>query len=259
VSFDGGLQVLTDTLRERLGRNLLLNAPVRQLSRTPQGWIVTPRVNGTDQPQTFASVLFAGPAYRLPEIQFVTAWPVDPAPLAQIHYPPVASLVLGFRRQDVAHPVEGFGMLIPKVEGFNILGTIFSSSLFPNRAPAGHVTLTSYLGGVRAPELALRNVGELVDLTVRDLQVLLGVTGRPTFVHHRLYPKAIPQYEVGYGRFKQLMNQMEARLPGFFLAGHFRDGISLGDSLVSGHNAAERIADYLNQRPKTAPLAPAAA
>jgi oxygen-dependent protoporphyrinogen oxidase len=259
VSFDGGLQVLTDTLQERLGRNVLLNAPVQKLSQTAEGWVVTARVNGSDQQQTFASVLFAGPAYRLPEIQFITARPVDSAAMAEIHYPPVASLVLGFRREDVAHPCQGFGMLIPRIEGFKILGTIFSSSLFPNRAPAGHVTLTSYLGGVRAPELAMRGVGELVDLTVRDLQVLLGVRGRPTFVHHRLYAKAIPQYEVGYGRFKQLMNQMEAQLPGFFLAGHFRDGISLGDSLVSGHNAADRIADYLNQRPKTAPPAPAAA
>src|SRR6201999_1320884 len=63
--------------------------------------------------------------------------PIDLAPLSEIRHPPVASVVLGFRREDVAHPCEGFGMLIPKVEGFKILGTIFSSSLFPNRAPAG--------------------------------------------------------------------------------------------------------------------------
>jgi protoporphyrinogen oxidase len=75
-------------------------------------------------------------------------------PLGAIHYPPVASVVLGFRREDVAHPLDGFGMLIPQVEGFKILGTLFSSSLFARRAPAGHVTLTTYIGGVRAPELA---------------------------------------------------------------------------------------------------------
>src|SRR5262249_46544957 len=78
---------------------------------------------------------------------------LDLAALSGIRYPPVASVVLGFRREDVAHACEGFGMLIPKVEGFKILGTIFSSSLFPNRAPAGHLTLTSYVGGERYPEL----------------------------------------------------------------------------------------------------------
>jgi oxygen-dependent protoporphyrinogen oxidase len=228
VSFDGGLQVLTDTLGARLGPSVLLNATVRQLKQTPQGWTLTARVNGTELEREFQAVLFAGQAYRLPEIQLVTDTPLDTAPLGEIYYPPVASLVLGFRRQDVAHPIDGFGVLIPKVEGFSILGT-------------------SYLGGVRAPDLALREVRELVALTVQDLRVLLGVSGSPTFVHHRLYPKAIPQYEVGYGRFKELMSQMETRLPGFFIAGHIRDGISLGDSLVSGHNVAERIAGYVAQ------------
>jgi oxygen-dependent protoporphyrinogen oxidase len=167
--------------------------------------------------------------------------------LAQVCYPPVASVVLGFRRQDVAHPLDGFGMLIPKIEGFNILGTLFSSSLFPNRAPAGHVTLTSYIGGVRAPGLALRSAEELVAMTMKDLRAILGVTGQPTFAHHVLYAKAIPQYSVGYGRFKDLMTQFEREAPGLFFAGHYRDGISLGDSLISGHNMADRIADYLCQ------------
>jgi oxygen-dependent protoporphyrinogen oxidase len=71
------------------------------------------------------------------------------------------------------------------------------------------------------------------------------VTGRPTFQHHELYRRAIPQYEVGYGRFKDLMNDVEARAPGFFLAGHYREGISLSDSLLSGYNVVERIAGFL--------------
>jgi hypothetical protein len=107
--------------------------------------------------------------------------PLDLSPFSEIRYPPVASVVLGFRREDVAHPCEGFGMLIPKIEGFKILGTIFSSSLFPNRAPAGHLTLTSYIGGQRYPELALLPAEKLVALTCEDLRVLLGVTGKPVF------------------------------------------------------------------------------
>ena len=107
-------------------------------------------------------------------------------------------------------------MLIPKVEGFKILGTIFSSSLFPNRAPAGHLTLTSYVGGERFPELASLAPEELFDLTCEDLRVLLGVRGKPTFQHSVFYPKAIPQYVVGYGRFRNLMREIESRTPGLF-------------------------------------------
>jgi protoporphyrinogen/coproporphyrinogen III oxidase len=131
------------------------------------------------------------------------------------------------------------------VEGFNSLGTLFSSSLFPNRAPNDHVTLTTYVGGTRAPHLALRPTSELVELTLQDLRTLLGVTGKPTFEHCFVFPKAIPQYEVGYGRFKELMTSIEAKAPGVFLAGNYRDGISLGDSILSGCSVAERVATYL--------------
>jgi oxygen-dependent protoporphyrinogen oxidase len=154
-------------------------------------------------------------------------------------------VVLGFRREDVKHPCEGYGMLIPKVEGFKILGTIFSSSLFPNRAPAGHILLTSYIGGERQPELALLPPDKLVAMTCEDLRVLLGVNGKPTFQHTVLYPKAIPQYNIGYGRYREWMNEIENRATGLFFAGHYRDGVSLGDSIVSGCNITGRVADFL--------------
>ncbi|PWU15551.1 MAG: protoporphyrinogen oxidase [Verrucomicrobia bacterium] len=171
--------------------------------------------------------------------------PLNLGPLSEIRYPPVASVVLGFRREDVAHPCEGFGVLIPKIEGFKILGTIFSSSLFPNRAPAGHLLLTSYVGGERYPELASLPTDKLVELTCRDLERLLGVRGKPVFQHTAFFPKAIPQYNVGYGRFRELMTQIEQNAPGLFLAGHYRDGVSLSDSIVSGCNAADRVTAFV--------------
>ncbi len=244
-SFDEGLQVLTDTLHARLADSVRLNSPVSCVARTARGWIVTARAGGREEQHEHAAVLFTGTAYRLAELQLQSDPVPDLSPLAQIPYPPVASVVLGFRREDVAHPLDGFGVLIPQVEGFNILGTIFSSSLFPNRAPAGHVTLTSYLGGARHPELASRGADALVELTCQDLGRLLGVNGSPTFRHHVLFPRAIPQYEVGYGRFKKLMDDVEAKAPGFFLAGHFRNGVSLGDSLVAGCDVAERMGNFL--------------
>jgi len=171
---------------------------------------------------------------------------LDLAPFSEIRYPPVASVVLGFRREDVAHPCAGFGMLIPKIEGFKILGTIFSSSLFPNRAPAGHLTLTSYIGGERHPDLASLPPEKLFELTCEDLRVLLGVKGKPVFAHTVFWPRAIPQYNVGYGRYRELMAEIENRAAGFFLAGHYRDGISVGDTIVSACKVVERVVAALN-------------
>ncbi len=249
-SFDEGLQVLPDGLAAQLGDSLKLSTPVTKLTRTEDGWRVTTNSGETE----FSAVIYCGTAYRLAELEIDVGRAALPrsdgdepaqrrpaAIFSEISYPPVASVVLGFKREDVAHTCQGFGMLIPKIEGFKILGTIFSSALFPNRAPAGHLTLTSYVGGARYPELALLPAEKLIDTTLADLRVLLGVRGRPVFIQTAVYPRAIPQYNLGYGKYRQLLNDLEAAASGLFFAGHYRDGVSLGDSIVSGVNIAERV------------------
>ncbi len=234
--------MLPDTLRERLGDAVRLNSAVTRMTRNADGWTVDLRTKDGEPRSGHSAVIYAGTAFQLSKLQAGSfEGLLDLSPFSEIRHPPVASVVLGFRREDVAHPCKGFGALIPKIEGFKILGTIFSSSLFPNRAPAGHLTLSSYVGGERHPELASLPPEELFDLTRRDLAVLFGVRGTPTFRHSALYPKAIPQYNVGYGRYRKLMTEIETKSPGLFFAGHYRDGISLGDSIVSGCNIAERV------------------
>jgi oxygen-dependent protoporphyrinogen oxidase len=216
---------------------------------TDDHWTVhTQGVTGESRAR-HGAVIFCGTASKLAELKIAFSQrpnvPLDLSAFAKIRYPPVASVVLGFRREDVAHSCSGFGMLIPKIEGFKILGTIFSSSLFPNRAPAGHHTLTSYIGGERYPELASLPAEKLYEIVCEDLRVLLGVRGKPTFQHCVFYPQTIPQYNVGYGRFKDLMTEVEAKASGLFLAGHYRDGVSLSDSIVSGINVVERVERFV--------------
>ena len=258
-SFDEGLQVLPDTLREQLGEAVRLNTAVTRLTQTPEGWTIDVREGGRQTRAEHSAVIYAGTAFRLAELEVQASARLHLSTFADIRYPPVASVVLGFRREDVAHSCAGFGMLIPKVEGFKILGTIFSSSLFPNRAPAGHLTLTSYVGGERYPELASLPPEKLFALTREDLRVLLGVRGKPTFQHSVFYPKAIPQYNLGYGRYRDLMAEIEGKAPGLFLAGHFRDGISLSDTIVSACSVADRAGEFLSRGPvaKHEPQVPA--
>jgi oxygen-dependent protoporphyrinogen oxidase len=204
------------------------------------------RESGNEVQFEHSAILYAGTAFGLAELKLDAEAPIMLDAFSEIRYAPVASVVLGFRREDVSHPCQGFGMLIPKVEGFNILGTIFSSALFPNRAPVGHVLLTSYLGGERYPELPSSAPDTLVNLTCEDLRILLGVRGKPTFQHTFVYPRAIPQYNVGYGHYRRLMSAIEVKVPGLFFAGHYRDGVSLSDSIISGCKAAERIETYFS-------------
>ncbi len=249
LSFDDGLQVLTDALEKSLAEAVRCNTPVTAIARgSDHRWTVSTASAGDEE---FDTVVLALPAHRVADLAIEdkgAAFP-DLHVLREILYPPVASVALGFRREQVAHPLDGFGALIPQAEGFQILGTIFSSSLFPDRAPKGHVLLTSYLGGTRAPDLVLDKTHEqLCATTLEDLRKLYGITGEPTFTFSTNYEKAIPQYNVGFGKYRAAMAAAESSLPGLFLAGHSRDGISLGDSIESGDRAAEKIENFLLKR-----------
>src|SRR5690606_6435492 len=143
--------------------------------------------------------------------------------LAGIEYPPVASLFLGYKREQVKHPLDGFGMLVPQCEHRQFLGVLFSSSLFPGRAPDGHVALTMMFGGALRRDLGQASEERLLALARTELGELLGVSGDP--VYHRLHawPRAIPQYNLGYERFLEAISDCELRNPGILIGGHVRD------------------------------------
>ncbi len=242
-SFDRGLQVLPETLRDHLGDAVRFGSRVTGISAVDSGrhWKVT--LTGSDNPpETFDALIYAGTAYGLQDIKIPEELALFLSPLTEIAHPPVVSLTLGFRREDIAHPLDGFGVLVPGVENFSILGTLFTSSLFPNRAPdRNHVTLTTYLGGMRQPEIAEKGQEEQVKRVIDALHSLLGVTGEPLYQHRILWSKAIPQYQVGYGRLLELMNRAEHDHSGFYLSGNYRTGISVGDSINAAFDLAERV------------------
>ncbi len=248
MSFDHGLQVLTDALGAAVKEHIVFNAAITRVGQVDGGWEVggtatflSPNPGDKNVAPPFTRVLLTSPAHRLAALKIDSAAGGDLKLLGEITYPPVTSFTMGFRREDVAHPLDGFGALIPKVEKRNCLGTLFTSSLFADRAPAGHVTLTSYIGGMRAPEFALKPKDEIRKLIMADLRALLGVTGEPVWEHVKQWEKAIPQYEVGFGRFKDFMDEFEKMHGGIMFAGHYRDGISLSDSILAGFKVADQV------------------
>jgi protoporphyrinogen/coproporphyrinogen III oxidase len=239
VSFRTGLQELPDALGRELHAEIRLKAPVTQLRSGPKGWTVGAAFQ---QAELYDAVVYAAPAHCIDEIDLDFPAGDRVGTLASIGHPPVAVLVLGFRREDVAHPLDGFGFLVPEVERRHVLGVLFSSTLFPDRAPDDHVTLTAFVGGVRNPDLAHADQPTITARVMDDLRALLGAKGEPTFRAFHLWPKAIPQYDLTYGRFKDIMDEAERRNPGFALAGSYREGVALGDAIASGEEAAARVA-----------------
>ena len=229
-TFDDGMQVLPNQLAEKLGDAIQLNAPVKSIQMMKEGiWMVNR--------QEFSDVVIAIPAYKQPELNT----PFDLDLFSEIEYPPVTSLSLGFAKNDFSHRLNGFGVLIPEVEKRFSLGALFPSSIFPERAPGGMTLLTVFIGGARSPERALMDEDEMVSNVLEDLRDLLGLDAEPDFKLVSIWPKAIPQYTIGYERFLNQMKEIETNYKGIHFAGHYRDGISVSNSIISGINIADRI------------------
>ncbi len=247
ISFVDGMQTLTDALEAALSGTLRLSCPVRLVHRSEARWVVDAGPDGVSHPRTVDAVVMATPAHVLAAMELPAALRRYTAPVEQVEYPPVSALTLGFARRDVTHALDGFGMLIPSAEKRNLLGVLFSSSLFPDRAPEGYVALTCFVGGARQPQRAREDTDVLVERVLHELRDLLGVRGEPVFAKHVYWSKAIPQYTVGYQAVKDAADATERANPGLYLSGNYRHGVSVGDCVASGQQVAERVASYLTR------------
>lgn len=245
ISFREGLQTLPLALAAALPAGTVqTEATVTSLIPGKPWKLIWTRADSV-QTAEFDAVVLALPAAGLAALVFSTLGERSLASLDHIAQPPVSSLFLGFKRGQVAHPLDGFGVLVPAREERSILGVLFSSSLFAGRAPDGHVALTVFAGGMRQPETGRLETAALLARVMPDLRDLLGVTGDPVFTHHTFWPKAIPQYNLGHERFLEPLSRVEARHPGLFIGSNARDGISLPDCLKSGAEVARKTGEFV--------------
>lgn len=242
ISFPEGLGTLVRRLAEGLPAGSLgLGATLVGIARASDGWEISWREGtGPVRVEIVDSLICAVPAHALSRLP----WPDDIGrqllPATQVFHPAVASVALGFRREDVAHALDGFGMLFPEHEQASILGTLFSSTLFPGRAPDGHVLLTSFVGGTRHPIEGRPSDDDLVARVMQDLGRILGVRGDPVWRHVSFWTAAIPQYRLDHGRVFDALAATEQRFPGLSFIGNYRGGISLGACMTSGLESGSR-------------------
>jgi oxygen-dependent protoporphyrinogen oxidase len=242
LSFPDGLEELPKAIASALGAAVRLNCRVTAVRRCGSAWRITFEEGSVCHDEPFAAVVCAVPAAVLAALPFDGAPGPSPlADLAEIEYPPVTSVFLGFRREDVAHPLDGFGFLVPRLEKRSILGALFSSTLFPGRCPDGCVALTTFVGGARQPELANLEDGQLVRVVRAELTALLGLRRGPLHVSVRRHARAIPQYNLGFSQFPAACAALEAAQPGLHIGGSARDGISLSSCLASGRRLASAV------------------
>lgn len=240
ISFQNGMRELPDAFEKilpELGCDILTeisNSRIESIS--DNRWKYSFTHNGSDHQQEFDQIIVTIPAHRLDTIQFPKD--INLEHTKNIYHPPVASLLLGYKRSEVTHPLDGFGMLASLPEKTDILGALFTSTLFPDdhRAPTDHVAINVMLGGSRNPDIASLPESEMIATAHRELTKVLGITGEPAFHHLTSWKKAIPQVNLGHENVLTELENIEAKNPGLKFAGNYRGGISVGDCLVNGMN-----------------------
>jgi oxygen-dependent protoporphyrinogen oxidase len=240
VSFPHGLQELTDKLAEKLGGSLKLNTNAGQLRKTADGWLLA--VDGLADWLKFDEVINTEPLYDLARSAHGEMSRAQQDLFAQVPYAPVRVLYFGFDRKEVPHPLDGFGFLVPECESKDLLGVLFSSSLFPGRAPEGKVLLTVMMGGMRNREALNWSPEQAREVALGKLRQYLGIGAMPEFGVDSLNGAAIPQLGPGYGGVPAAMREFEDANGGIHLAGNFRDGISVLNCIENGVRLARRIA-----------------
>lgn len=248
ISFPDGLRALPEALAAALPPGAVRTGA--QVTTVIPGapWQVIWSEADAVQSAAFDAVVLALPAPALAAVAFGTLGERPLALLDNLPHPPVSSLFLGYRREQVADPLAGFGVLVPAVERRQVLGILFSSALFPGRAPDGHVALTVFAGGMRQPETARLDTPALLARVEPDLRELLGVTGAPVFQHQTFWPRAIPQYNLGHERYVDAITRCELDHDGLFIGGNARDGISLPDCAKSGARLAQAAGEFVARR-----------
>lgn len=243
-SFRNGIETLPRALTRALEDHITRKAPVSALQQSDLGWTVKlDSASGPPRLDNFDAVICTVPLHALRRIDVDTS--VDLSSLDTVPYPPLSVVALGYDRSAVHHSLDGFGFLVPPVETFDILGTLFSSTLFPNRVPANTVLLTNFVGGARAPHLADESPSSRKARVVRDLDRLLGLDDDPVFIRHVYWPRAIPQYVLGYEDVHNTLDILEDQHPRLFFAGNYRQGVAVGDAMASGVSAAEQAFETL--------------
>lgn len=237
ISFRTGLQELVQALSQSPNLSIGTNSSVDMISRNPDGkWFI--QTGSENTPVVFETnrVVLATPLDAYASLPLEDELRARLAGLELPHHPPLSTLILGFDRYQVNHPLDGFGALFPRLENRFCLGAIFSSTLFAGRAPEGKVALMCFIGGVQQPENAQLSTNSLVNQTMQDLRPLLDIDGFPVFSQHTYWPRAIPQYDVGHGDFLESLKRIETEFPGLHLRGNFRGGPGLNDCLESALN-----------------------
>lgn len=242
-SFINGMQSLPKTIAKKLGERVIPFADIKSIKKNEKGFTVAYHNAGFDKKIECDLLLSTLPAYvtssLLKEIDGNLANHLD-----AVYHPPVMVLYLGYKKEDIGQPLDGFGFLIPAKEKKSFLGAIWSSVLFPNRAPEEAASFTLFIGGSRNADIFKLDKEIILKTVIEEFQSIMKIKTEPVYKSYRYWNKAIPQYNLGYIEHEKYFDEFERKNPGIFLSGNYRGGISVGDCFKNAELVANKISAF---------------
>jgi protoporphyrinogen/coproporphyrinogen III oxidase len=243
-TFRDGNQTLADALAAEIGSGLHCNTTASSIRAVPgsansAAFEVSLRTNGRDAILTTDRLIVATPTQQAA----VLLRDVDPefeVVFKQFEYAPVAVVSTAYARKAVRQALDGFGFLAPRSSGLRVLGTVWNSSLFPGRAPEGHLLLTSFVGGATNPKAIALSTEELVRAVHLELAPLLGISQEPSFSSVWTYDRAIPQFNIGHAEKIRQLGDLQTKHPNLWLTGNYLRGPSLGACIEQALTVAQQ-------------------
>lgn len=246
-SFRKGMQTLPKTLAAKLGTRVNFLCDIESIEKGKDRFLTVYNKAGDFKGRVLSrAVVTTIPAYALRKPVATLISDAD-THLENIYHPPVLTAYLGYETRSINRPLDGFGFLIPEREQKSFLGGIWSSTLFPERAPRDVSTFTLFIGGVRNPAIVEQDANALLAQAQREFEVLMGISAEPVYKAMKLWPNAIPQYNLGYIEHERYFDSLEAAYPGFFISGNFRRGISVGDCIRNSDVVFRQVMDFLEK------------
>jgi protoporphyrinogen/coproporphyrinogen III oxidase len=234
----GGLGQLTDRLASLSAAHMeVITGTAEAAEKTAAGFRV--RVNG-DWLET-ENLVLACPAYEAAAVLPV----IDPllsAELARIPYSSSITIALGYSKQELGHPQNGFGFLVPKKERRRLVACTWVGTKFSHRVPDDKAVLRCFLGGASDAHLLNESDETLLGYVREELRDIMGVTAEPRFTQVSRWPRSMAQYAVGHQKRIAAIDARLPLIPGLYLAGNAYTGIGIPDCVRMGRKAAQSIA-----------------
>ncbi len=241
-----GMSSLVEKLAAQLPDSCVqLGRSVDRIERIDARWRIT-FAEGQSEPQECSAVVLATGAATTTELTAEIDQDLSQA-IGDISAASSVVVSLGFQKDQIQHPLDGFGFVVPRIANRQILAASFPSVKFPGRAPENHVLIRAFLGGALRPETIDLPEERLRMMAIEELREILCIHGEPLFTHIARWRNAMPQYHLGHLQRVKTIEDRSKKLPGFGLGGNYLQGVGIPHCLRSGQLAAEEIAAEFNR------------